>query len=197
LGSSKFGGKAHFPENFACPSSHALIAQICLGDVKTLDPFDVLPNTGYLYFFSDLDHKSNLLLYASNGADALRVFHSDKSLNSEYPEFPLSFNPNFYFDPGCSDIFAVVDLIKALPKKLISGINKLIGNSNKTLPKPNGDRFFGKPTDYQSKGLEDAIGDNLLLQFNDGGDGNYLIAMDMNKLRKADFSEVEYFWIGT
>lgn len=56
LGASKFLGKPTFPKKLAnesLPESVMFFLQIRLEDIKDLDKENMLPHTGYLYFFID------------------------------------------------------------------------------------------------------------------------------------------------
>lgn len=69
LGQSKIGGKPHLPADFVWPTYHGMgvlddekatrplsfMAQINLADVKPCDTEHLLPDTGMLYFFYDME----------------------------------------------------------------------------------------------------------------------------------------------
>jgi hypothetical protein len=77
LGASKYRGLPHLPPGFEWPEGQYFAAQINLAELHPLDPSDVFPKSGVLYFFY-------------NGAGDATVVHHDGPLDrlvlTEYPD---------------------------------------------------------------------------------------------------------------
>ena len=116
IGTSKFGGKPHLPEDFIWPYYEgkgfgdviknrplSFLAQINLQEVKQYDKDNLLPESGMLYFFYELEtmewgynikHKGSARVYYYENIDNVKELDFPEDLDEDYiiPEFEMLFS---------------------------------------------------------------------------------------------------------
>lgn len=119
VGVSKFGGKPHLPKNFVWPYYEgkgfgdviknrplSFLAQINLQEVKQYDKDKLLPETGMLYFFYELEtmewgynikHKGSARVYYYENIDNVQELDFPDDLDEDYiiPEFEMIFSSKY------------------------------------------------------------------------------------------------------
>ena len=87
---SKIGGKPYLPKDFVWPYYHKLplsfLAQINLEEVNSLDKDKLLPNSGILYFFYELETQE--WGYSPQDKGCAKVFYFEDISNFELINFP-------------------------------------------------------------------------------------------------------------
>ena len=120
---SKIGGKPYLPKDFIWPYYQGLplsfLAQISLEEVSLLDKDKLLPSTGMLYFFYELETQE--WGYSPQNKGCAKVFYFEDSSNFELidfpknmeddykiPEFKINFKSNISL-PSYEDFFYLVE----------------------------------------------------------------------------------------
>ena len=120
---SKIGGKPYLPKDFIWPYYQGLplsfLAQISLEEVSLLDKDKLLPSTGMLYFFYELETQE--WGYSPQNKGCAKVFYFEDSSNFELidfpknmeddykiPEFKINFKSNISL-PSYEDFFNLVE----------------------------------------------------------------------------------------
>ena len=120
---SKIGGKPYLPKDFIWPYYQGLplsfLAQISLEEVSLLDKDKLLPSTGMLYFFYELEIQE--WGYSPQNKGCAKVFYFEDSSNFELidfpknmeddykiPEFKINFKSNISL-PSYEDFFNLVE----------------------------------------------------------------------------------------
>ena len=87
---SKIGGKPYLPKDFVWPYYHELplsfFAQINLEEVNSLDKDNLLPNSGILYFFYELETQE--WGYNPQNKGCAKVFYFKNTTNFTLINFP-------------------------------------------------------------------------------------------------------------
>ena len=87
---SKIGGKPYLPKDFVWPYYQELplsfLAQINLEEVKSLDKDNLLPSTGMLYFFYELETEE--WGYKPQSKGCAKVFYFENNSNFDLIDFP-------------------------------------------------------------------------------------------------------------
>ena len=90
LNKSKIGGKPYLPKDFIWPYYQefplSFLAQINLEEVKSLDKDNLLPSTGMLYFFYELETEE--WGYELKNKGCAKVFYYEDTSNFELIDFP-------------------------------------------------------------------------------------------------------------
>ena len=120
---SKIGGKPYLPKDFIWPYYQGLplsfLAQISLEEVSLLDKDKLLPSTGMLYFFYELETQE--WGYSPQNKGCAKIFYFEDSSNFELidfpknmeddykiPEFKINFKSNISL-PSYEDFFNLVE----------------------------------------------------------------------------------------
>ena len=120
---SKIGGKPYLPKDFVWPYYQELplsfLAQINLEEVNSFDKDKLLPSTGMLYFFYELETQE--WGYSPQNKGCAKVFYFEDSSNFELidfpknmeddykiPEFKINFKSNISL-PSYEDFFNLVE----------------------------------------------------------------------------------------
>lgn len=122
LGSSKFGGKPHLPEDFKWfyyaetdadePAKNrplAFIAQINLRDIAAYDKEKLLPQQGILYFFYELD--SMTWGFDPKDKGSARVYYFDGEISKlQETDFPSDMEQDYILPELCISFENIPDL---------------------------------------------------------------------------------------
>ena len=123
INKSKIGGKPYLPKDFVWPYYQELplsfLAQINLEEVNSFDKDKLLPSTGMLYFFYELETEE--WGYHPESKGCAKVFYFEDSSNFELidfpknmeddykiPEFKINFKSNISL-PSYEDFFNLVE----------------------------------------------------------------------------------------
>ena len=123
INKSKIGGKPYLPKDFVWPYYQELplsfLAQINLEEVNSFDKDKLLPSTGMLYFFYELETQE--WGYSPQNKGCAKVFYFEDSSNFELidfpknmeddykiPEFKINFKSNISL-PSYEDFFNLVE----------------------------------------------------------------------------------------
>jgi uncharacterized protein YwqG len=104
-GSSRIGGTPDLPEDITWPVDNqgnylSFIAQLSMREIKPFDTYDVLPASGYLYFFYDANQ--GMGGYSLEEKHLFRVIYYDGSEEDlRFPDFPESMEEKAMYTP-CS-----------------------------------------------------------------------------------------------
>ena len=94
---SKIGGKPYLPKDFIWPYYQGLplsfLAQISLEEVSLLDKDKLLPSTGMLYFFYELETQE--WGYSPQNKGCAKVFYFEDSSNFELIDFPKNMEDDY------------------------------------------------------------------------------------------------------
>ena len=94
---SKIGGKPYLPKDFIWPYYQELplsfLAQINLEEVNSFDKDKLLPSTGMLYFFYELETEE--WGYHPESKDCAKVFYFEDSSNFELIDFPKNMEDDY------------------------------------------------------------------------------------------------------
>lgn len=104
IGASKFFGAPLIPENIKDKVRGLIfLCQIKLEDIAELDPDNLLPHSGYLYFFVDKKQSkpSPVVLYTNKQPDtALIAYNAGKSNADIDADWPIIFEKCGEYDDG-------------------------------------------------------------------------------------------------
>ncbi len=102
-GSSRIGGTPDLPEEISWPADNngnylSFIAQLDLSEIKPFDTHQVLPDTGYLYFFFDANQAMGG--YSMEEKHLFRViYYNGAEQDLRFPDFPESLDESAQFSP--------------------------------------------------------------------------------------------------
>ena len=209
INKSKIGGKPYLPKDFVWPYYEELplsfLAQINLEEVNSFDKDKLLPSTGMLYFFYELETEE--WGYHPESKGCAKVFYFEDTSNfelinfpkdmkdyCEVPEFKVSFKSNISL-PSYENFYLILKEQDTFKKQDISFKDFIPLYDEIFIPDTNYTKLLGHPEVIQNPMEEEC--EAVTRGFNMGGIGYLHLKKYHDEIKKASKDWVLLFQMDT